>query len=279
MALRFQPGTRIAVNIGVDFDAHTVWEGSFAVSSPGYLSRGEYCAEVGAPRLLDLFQKNNISTTWCVPTHVMETFPDILSKIVDHGHEIAAHGCRHEKIGPLPEAEERKLLEMQLELHRKYVGSRPRGYRSPSWDFSPNTLSLLEEFEFEWDSSLMGRDFEAYRPRPMLRQDDGPHIFGEPSRIIEIPVSWYLDDFPALEYVSRLNAGLSSTEVVYQRWKEHFDFAYEEVPNAVLALTVHPQVIARASNFVMFRRLIEYMQSKEGVAFMSLGAIRDAWLD
>lgn len=279
MAIKLQSGTRIAVNLGVDFDAHTVWEGSFGVSSPSYLSRGEFCAEVAAPRLLDLFQKNDIRTTWCTPTHTMETFPNSIDKILGGGHEIAAHGCRHEKIGGLDEDAERELLEKQLDLHTRYVGHRPRGYRSPSWDFSPHTLSLLEEYEFDWDSSLMGRDFEAYRPRPMHRSEDGPHVFGEPSSIIEIPVSWYLDDFPALEHVSRINPGLASTDVTYQRWKDHFDFAYEEIPNAVFALTVHPQTIGRASNFLMFRRLIDYMKSKDGVAFMTLSEICDAWQD
>lgn len=277
MGLKLQSGTRIAVSLGVDFDAHTVWEGSFNVSSPSYLSRGEFCAEVGAPRLLELFRKHDIKTTWCTPTHTMETFPEILEKILADGHEIAAHGCRHERIGGLEEIEERRLLEKQIELHTMYVGRRPRGYRSPSWDFSPNTLSLLEEYGFDWDSSLMGRDFEVYRPRPMLRSEDGPHVFGDPSPIIEIPVSWYLDDFPVLEHVSRINPGLASTEVTYQRWKDHFDFAYEEVPNAVFALTVHPQTIGRAANLMMFRRLVDYMRSKDGVSFMTLSEICDSW--
>ncbi|MBX5212136.1 polysaccharide deacetylase [Rhizobium sp. NZLR11] len=279
MPIVHQPGTRIAVSLGVDFDAHTVWEGSFGFSSPSYLSRGEFCADVATPRLLNLFRRNDIQTTWCTPTHTMETFPGSIEQILSDGHEIAAHGCRHERIGALEVAEERRLLDQQMKLHKQFIGREPRGYRSPSWDFSPNTLALLEEYGFDWDSSLMGRDFEAYRPRPLNRSEDGPHVFGEPSPIIEIPVSWYLDDFPALEYVSRINPGLASTEVTYQRWKDHFDFAYEEVPNAIMALTVHPQTIGRASNFLMFRRLIDYMKSKDGVAFMTLSEICDTWRD
>ena len=54
---------------------------------------------------------------------------------------------------------------LQVAEHER-LSAAGRGYRSPAWDFSDATLGLLEEFGFLWDSSLMGRDFEVYRPRP-----------------------------------------------------------------------------------------------------------------
>ena len=135
---------------------------------------------------------------------------------------------------------------LQLAEHERLLGRRPTGYRSPAWDFSDVTLSLLEEFGFIWDSSLMGRDFEVYRPRPVVVVDrEAGNRFGPPSPIIEIPVSWYLDDFPALELLPR-GGPMGSTETLFARWKDHFDFAYERVPGGVFALTVHPQTIGRA---------------------------------
>jgi peptidoglycan/xylan/chitin deacetylase (PgdA/CDA1 family) len=98
MALRLPPTCKIAVSLGVDFDAHSVWPGSFGIKTPGYLSRGEFGAEVGAPRLLELFKKYEIRTTWFTPTHTMETFPASFESVMEHGHEIGAHGCLHERI-------------------------------------------------------------------------------------------------------------------------------------------------------------------------------------
>ncbi len=76
MPLNLPEGKKIAVNIGADFDAHAVWMGTFGKTSPSYLSRGEYCATVGVPRLLDLFARYDIQGTWCTPVHTMETFPE-----------------------------------------------------------------------------------------------------------------------------------------------------------------------------------------------------------
>ena len=277
MPLSLPPGKRLAVSIGADFDAHCLWMGTFGLSSPSYLSRGEFGAEVGVPRLLRLFEQHDLRTTWCTPSHTLQTFPRQCAQIVEAGHEIAAHGCYHEQVPKLDPDEERRLMALQLTEHERLVGRRPRGYRSPAWDFSDATLGLLEEFGFVWDSSLMGRDFEVYRPRPVVTVDrERGNAFGPPSRIIEIPVSWFLDDFPALDNLPR-GGGLGSTDSLLARWKDHFDFAYQRVPGGVFALTVHPQTIARAHAFLMFERFLDHVLSHEGVWAVPLSDIADAW--
>lgn len=279
MPLDLPPGMRLAVNISADFDAQSVWMGTFGSSSPGLLSRGEFGAEVGVPRLLAAFQEYQIRTTWCVPTHTMRTFPKQLEAILDAGHEIAAHGVYHEPIHKLDPSEERRLLELQISEHEALVGSRPHGYRSPAWDFSEATLGLLEELEFVWDSSLMGRDFEAYRPRPVVTIDrEQGNLFGDPSPVIEIPVSWYLDDFPALENLPR-SVGMADTEAVLRRWTDIFDFAYERVEGGVVSLAVHPQTIGRAHHLLMLERFLEHVTGRGGVWFASLGDIAGRWRD
>ena len=170
-------------------------------------------------------------------------------------------------------------MALQIAEHERLVGRRPRGYRSPAWDFSDATLGLLEEFGFVWDSSLMGRDFEVYRPRPVVTVDrERGNEFGPPSSIIEIPVSWFLDDFPALDSLPR-GGGLGSTDSLFARWKDHFDFAYARVPGGVFALTVHPQTIARAHAFLMFERFVDHVLGHDGVWAVPLSDIADAWVD
>lgn len=279
MPLHLPEGKRIAVNIGADFDAHSVWMGTFGLTSPSYLSRGEFGAEVGVPRLLELFGRYGVRGTWCTPTHSMQTFPEAFEKVLAADQEIAGHGCFHEGVLKLEPDEERRLMALQLDLHQRLVGKRPRGYRSPAWDFTEHTLTILEENGFDWDSSLMGRDFEPYHPRPVdVRWEEGS-VFGPPSRLLEFPVSWFLDDFPPTEYVPRVSPGLGSADVLFERWKDHFDYAYARVPNAVLALTVHPQTIGRAHHILMLERLLEYMAGHDGVWFAPLSDIYDVWTD
>lgn len=279
MPLELPAGKRLAVSLAADFDAHCLWMGTFGVSSPGYLSRGEFGAEVGVPRLLELFARHGIRTTWCTPAHTLQTFPDQCARIVDAGHEVAAHGCYHEQVPMLSADEERRLLALQLAEHERLLGRRPIGYRSPAWDFSGATLGLLEEFGFLWDSSLMGRDFEAYRPRPVTTVDrEAGNRFGPPSPIVEIPVSWFLDDFPALDLLPR-GGTMGSTDTLLARWKDHFDFAYERVPGGVFALTVHPQTIGRAHAFMMFERFVEYVVAHDRVWVTTLGDIAATWRD
>ena len=277
MPLKLPEGKKLAAALCADFDAMSLWMAD-KQTSPSYLSRGEFGAEVGIFRVLDLFRRYEIKGTFCTPGHTLLTYPDQVEEILKAGHEMGAHGVYHEKVPTLDPARERELMELQLEQHQQVVGKRPRGYRSPSWDFTDVTLPLLEEFGFEWDSSLMGRDFEPYHPRPVIIDYEKGNRFGPPSPILELPVSWYLDDFPYFEFYPSVGLpGVVSTSWMFERWKDAFDYAYENVPKGVYVLTVHPQTIGRGQNIKMLERLIEHMQSRDGVWYASLSEIFDCW--
>ena len=88
--------------IGVDVDAVAGWLGSYGgENSPCDISRGLFAGEVGVPRLVRLFDKLGITTSWFIPGHSIETFPTQCKMVVDAGHEIGMHGYSHEnpKIG------------------------------------------------------------------------------------------------------------------------------------------------------------------------------------
>jgi peptidoglycan/xylan/chitin deacetylase (PgdA/CDA1 family) len=279
MPIAMPKGKTLAVSLSPDFDAQSVWMGTFRTTSQSALSRGEFGAEVGAPRLLELFGRYGITTTWCVPTHTMLTFPASFHQVVENGHEIAAHGVYHEFVPKLERDEERRLLELQIAQHESIVGKRPRGYRSPALDHTESTLDLLDEFEFDWESSLMGRDFTPYHPRSVtsLNNEDG-NIFSEPARLLEFPVSWSLDDFPELELLKG-NATQQSNDVVLKRWTDSFDFAHTRCPNGVLTITLHPQTIGRAHNMMMLERFLEHVTRHDDVWFPTLSQAFDAWTD
>lgn len=279
MPLQLPEGKRLAVSLSPDFDAQSVWLGTFRSTSQTQLSRGEFGAVVGAPRLLEVFHRYGITTTWCVPTHTMQTFPDSVAAVVESGHEIGAHGVYHEYVPKLERDEERRLLELQIEQHEQFIGKRPRGYRSPALDVTDNTLGLLEEFGFDWDSSLMGRDFEPYRPQMVVDVSlEKGNRFGRESNVLEFPVSWFLDDFPELESFKG-SPLMQSNEAVLARWIDSFNFAYERCPGGAMTWTLHPQTIGRAHNLIMLEKFLDHITAFDGVWFPTLSELFDSWKD
>jgi hypothetical protein len=84
------------------------------------------------------------------------------------------------------------------------------------------------------------------------------------ANVVEIPVNWYLDDFPPLAYVGGIQPGQQDTETIHRRWKDIFDYAYERVPNGVYAVAVHPQIIGEAHHMLFFERLVEHISARTG---------------
>lgn len=254
-------GKKVAVNIGCDFDAQAIWDGSFNLTSPAYMSRGEFGAEVGAPRLLKLFEKYNIKTSWFIPGHTADTFPEIVKEVVAAGHEVGCHGYVHENPTNLTYEQESRVMEMALASLDKVGAAKPVSYRSPYWDFSPNTMGILEKYGFLYDSSLMGNDLHPYLPRPVTVHSDRANVFGEPSKIIELPVSWFLDDFPQAEYLTGKQEGQRPANDIFDRWASIYDYACS-LDGACYILTTHPQTIGRAHMIQMLERLINYMAER-----------------
>ena len=151
---------------GVDVDAVAGWLGSYGgEDSPDDISRGLFAGEVGTPRLVNLFKRLGVKTTWFIPGHSIETFPEQTAMVVDAGHEVGIHGYSHENpISMTPEQEE-AVLDKCIDLVTKVSGRRPTGYVAPWWEFSTVTNELLLKKGIKYDHSLMHKDFEPYYVR------------------------------------------------------------------------------------------------------------------
>lgn len=255
-----------------DFDAVSLWVSTFKQTTPTPLSRGEYGARVGIDRILDLLAKKAIPATFFVPAHTAGAFPEEVRAIAKEGHEIALHGYCHESPVNLPREEEARLLKRSIEKLRLTLGASftPLGYRSPSWDLSPNSIACLEELGISYDSSMMADDFRPYVPRKGTSADEEGFTPGSPARLIELPVSWELDDFPHFAYLSRISQGLRTPDDVYEIWKAEFDYCREAVTDGVFTLTTHPQVIGRGPRMRMLGRLIDHMAGFADVGFATM---------
>jgi peptidoglycan-N-acetylglucosamine deacetylase len=269
---------RHIVCLTFDFDTQSGFIAR-GMTTPTPLSRGEF-GLIGAQRILALLKSQSIRATWFVPGFTIESHPKACEAVVGHGHEVAHHSWAH--IPPANQSrdeEEADLVRANAAIER-LTGKKSRGYRSPSWDLSDNTIDLLLAHGFLYDSSLMGADYWPYRARRGDRVALGePYGRGEETALVEMPISWSLDDFPHFEFIrtpSSVLPGLQSARAVMQNWLDEFLYMKKTVEWGVLTYTMHPYVIGRGYRMLGLEDLIEKLTA-EGAVFMTMeDAAREA---
>lgn len=277
----------ILVSFGIDVDAVAGWLGSYGgEDSPDDISRGLFAGEVGSVRLLNLFEKHNIKTTWFVPGHSAETFPEQMQAVADAGHEIGLHGYSHENpIAMTPEQEE-AVLDKSIELITQLAGKAPTGYVAPWWEFSNVTNELLLKKGIKYDHSLMHNDFTPYYVRvgdswTKIDYSQEPKTWMKPLQrgvetdLIEIPANWYLDDLPPMMFIKKSpnSHGFVNPRDIEEMWRDQFDWVYREMDYAVFPITIHPDVSGRPQVLMMLERLIGHFKAHEGVKFVTMDEI------
>ena len=223
----WKDGAKVAVAFSFDSD-HESLTLRWGDDSPGRLSQGQYAARAGMPRIFNLLEKYSVPATFFVPAVVAQLYPDEQRKAVAEGHEIGIHGWIHELNSRLGFEVERDLQMRSADMLEKITGVRPVGIRTPSWDFSPYTLSITREMGLLYDSSMMADD-EPYE----LEED------GKPTGIVELPVEWIRDD--AVYFNMDRFAGLrpyTPPSAVLDVFIREFNGAYEE--GGLFLLTLHP---------------------------------------
>lgn len=262
-------GKSYTVCLTFDFDAFSVWLSDRPSVTPAMLSRGEYGARVGVPRILKLLAAYDIPATFFVPGHTVESFPSAVEAILAAGYEVAHHGYSHEDPSAQSPDEERYNLVRGLAVLEHFLGHPPSGYRSPSWDYSSITLSLLVEYGFLYDSSLFADDFHPYHPRMGDRVGvEEPLRPGQQVDLWEFPVNFCLDDWPHFTFnFNPTRVGLSAPSKVFEIWASEFDYMVEHEESGVFTLTMHPQVIGRGHRMALLERFIQHVLSRGSARF------------
>ncbi|MGX4694523.1 polysaccharide deacetylase family protein [Streptomyces sp. JNUCC 63] len=277
----------IFVSFGVDVDAVAGWLGSYGgEDSPDDISRGLFAGEVGVPRLLELFRRFGLTQTFFWPGHSIETFLEQFDACVAAGHEIGVHGYSHENPIAMSREQESTVLDHCISLIESRTGRRPTGYVAPWWEFGPVTNELLLERGIKYDHSLMHRDFEPYHVRvgdTWTKIDYNapaeswmkPLRCGRETDLIEIPANWYLDDLPPMMFIkaSPNSHGFVSPRDIETMWRDQFDWVHREMDYAAFTMTVHPDVSGRPQVLMALERLIEHINSHEGVQWTTFDAI------
>jgi peptidoglycan/xylan/chitin deacetylase (PgdA/CDA1 family) len=266
------------LTVALTFDHDAISSEVDRGDGPVLRSRGEFGPRVGAPRILDLLEREAIPSTWFIPGHTIVTFPDSVAAVVAAGHEIGCHGWAHEDLASLEPAAERDVMERSVEAVARVSGLPPRGFRAPYWALSEQTLELAIELGLRYDSSLMADDVRLYRLRRGEVHDARTgSTFGRPGPLVEVPISWALDDWPHFEPGSKGVGPMSAPSKVEEIWVGELRYAWAHEPGGVLTITMHPEAIGRGHRLVMLERFIALARSLDGVVFDRLDRIVERW--
>lgn len=183
----------------------------------------------GLRRVVELLSRYDARATFYVPGATIDENPSACAELVSAGHHLAHHGYAHRRTTELDAAGERDELERGIEALAR-IGVAPSGYRSPGWELTPVTLSLLPELGFTWDSSLMG--------------GESPYDIGP---LLELPVHWRLDDVPYF-------TALRDPREVLAIWTAELDAAEDHV-----TYTMHPEITGRGHRLTLLEGLLEHV--------------------
>ena len=262
---------RHIVCLTFDFDTQSGFIAR-GMTTPTPLSRGEFGA-LASKRILGLLKSHGIRATWFIPGFTIESWPKECAAVVADGHEVAHHSWAHVPPATQTREQEEADLVRANDAIARLTGRKARGYRSPSWDLSAHTIDLLVAHGFSYDSSLMGADYVPYRARQGDVAELGkPYKFGKETALIEMPISWSLDDYPHFEFVrtpQTVLPGLQSARTVMENWLDEFLYMKKSTDWGVLTYTMHPYVIGRGYRMLALEGFIARLV-QEGAVFLPM---------
>ena len=238
-----------AMFLSFDVDAESAWTGK----DPSHAERlvtmsfGGFEARVGTPKLLELLDRLGLRATFFITGWSVEAHPAMAENILRAGHEIGHHGFHH--LTPEPQSPFiQEELERGLEVLKRRLGVKPKGYRAPSGEFCEELRASLVRLGIVYTSSFRD-DVRPYRHR---LADGAPGT-------IELPVTASYDDW-LLGLSNRFSPRpIFPKEHVLSIWKDELDETRDW--GAMVTTVLHPQCSGRPMRLRLLREFLQYAQS------------------
>ncbi|HEY9113460.1 MAG TPA: polysaccharide deacetylase family protein [Bacteroidales bacterium] len=107
--------------------------------------------------ILDFLEKNQLKATFFCLGWVAGKNPQLIKKIVENGHELAAHSYLHRKVGDISEKVFFEDTSRSINILEEITGNKITAFRAPGFSFNEHTkwaFSILHELGITEDSSL-----------------------------------------------------------------------------------------------------------------------------
>ena len=223
-------------------------------------SHHDYSNRVGLWRFVEVLADLAMPCTVSLNAGVLEHFPEIGAAIAERGWEIMGHGIYNTRYRyDLTEDEERREIEVCVELVRRHTGREIRGMLGPSISASPHTPDLLAEAGLVYHADWV--------------HDDQPtEIAVRSGRLVSVPYSYDLNDAPVMR-------GHFEMEELADRVLEQIACLGEEGASSgrVVCLSVHPFLVGQPHRIDALAALLEHIKDQD-VWWTTAGEIADHYL-
>ncbi len=211
-------------------------------------AQAEYGPKTGIWRILRILENQNVKATFLTCGAIAERYPESVKAIVAKEHEIAGHGYHHETARNLSKEEEQVIIQRVTDMIKSVSGKRPVGWRSCTQ--SPNSLELLMEQNYLWNSNSFSYDF------PFICESDN-------RKIAELPRQPFGDG----RVYGHRDSGTPHDALML--WKAFFNELYEEskYKPTFCPFQFHPYISSRPGRAQVLAELIQHMKNQEGVWF------------
>jgi peptidoglycan-N-acetylglucosamine deacetylase len=210
----------------------------------------------GLDALMGVLRQHGLTATFAVPAAIAEIHAGTITRLAGEGHEIAAHGFKHEDVSLLTRDEERARLERTTEILARVAGRRPSGWFSlprPADKFgggavSADTVDLLIENGYDYFGNGLA--------------DDLPHYwvsdFASRRALLTLPYYYHFDDQFFLLF-PRKGTGLENPDTLLRNWKAELDAQYKR--GRQFAMVLHPHAIGWPNRLLILEQFLDHARA------------------
>jgi peptidoglycan/xylan/chitin deacetylase (PgdA/CDA1 family) len=184
----------------------------------------EKVKKIGLPRLIDLYSKYDVESTFFFTAHISKLMPELLDVVKENGHEIGCHGYKHEPeyfFNGLSLEKQIHYLKLSKKIIEKEANTKIASFRAPELLLNENTIKALEKTGFKYDSSISPQRFDGFLSRGFKKKifwmiaPRRPYYISKnsliqkgDSKILEIPVSALI--FPFIGSTMRISQSINN---------------------------------------------------------------------
>jgi len=225
-------------------------------------SNFEYGSRVGVWRLLDVFAKHDVKTTFFASGRALERNPAVGSTLRELGHEACSHGYRWGEHFNMTETEERLEIRAAVAAIERCVGTRPVGWYCRYGPSERTRRLLMEEGGFLYDSDAYNDELPYYVP-----------LLGKFWLVVP-----YAADSNDGRYFSA--PGFGTQEDFFQYLAATFDRLHDEGERTpkMMSVGLHCRISGRPARATAIDRFIRHVRQRGNVWIARRDEIARFWL-